>query len=76
MLEIKKLSTDELKSVPGYDNHELTIRFENKEAGLLGFIAIHNTNLGPASGGTRMYPYTSTKDALVDALKLSRAMTY
>ena len=76
MLEIKKLSAGELKSIPGYDNHELVIRFENKETGLLGFVAIHNTNLGPASGGTRMYPYTSTKDALIDALKLSRAMTY
>lgn len=40
-----------------------------------GFIAIHNTTLGPAVGGTRLYPYSTEKEALYDALRLSEAMT-
>ena len=39
-------------------------------------IAVHNTVLGPALGGCRMYPYKSEEDALVDVLRLSRGMTY
>ncbi|MBI3337116.1 MAG: Glu/Leu/Phe/Val dehydrogenase [Candidatus Staskawiczbacteria bacterium] len=60
-----------------FDNHKLVIKIEDKSAGLKGFMAIHNDNLGlPAVGGTRMLPYASEKDALIDVLKLSRAMTY
>ena len=66
-----------IESLPEFDNHKLVIKIENKNASLRGFIAIHNNNLGsPAVGGTRMFPYKSEKDALIDVLKLSRAMTY
>jgi leucine dehydrogenase len=60
----------------GYENHEKVIIF-NRMGGLLkGFIAIHNTALGPALGGCRMMDYASPNDALSDALKLSHGMTY
>ncbi len=59
-----------------YDNHKLVVKIENKKALLKGFIAIHNDNLGPATGGTRMFPYSSEKEAINDVLRLSRAMTY
>ncbi|GAW92354.1 Glu/Leu/Phe/Val dehydrogenase dimerization domain-containing protein [Calderihabitans maritimus] len=45
-------------------------------SGLKTIIAIHNTTLGPALGGVRMWPYASEEEALVDVLRLSRAMTY
>lgn len=50
--------------------------FHDSSTGLKGFIAIHNTNLGPATGGTRYWQYYSENDALRDALRLSKAMTY
>lgn len=65
-----------IERVPGYDNHELVSFFYDPTTGLRGFIAIHNTNLGPATGGTRYWHYGSEVDALEDVLKLSRAMTY
>ncbi len=58
------------------DNHEQVVFCRNKEAGLRAIIAIHNTALGPALGGTRMWPYKSEEDALVDVLRLSKGMTY
>jgi len=48
----------------------------DKEAGLKAIIAIHNTNLGPALGGCRMWKYATEEDAIRDALRLSRGMTY
>ncbi|MFC1598113.1 Glu/Leu/Phe/Val dehydrogenase [Patescibacteria group bacterium] len=62
--------------MPEYNNHEGIIYFEDKDSGLRGFFVIHNTNCGPAVGGTRMYPYASDTEALADALRLSEAMTY
>ncbi|MFO7926880.1 Glu/Leu/Phe/Val dehydrogenase dimerization domain-containing protein [Natronomonas sp.] len=50
--------------------------FRDDEVGLRGFIAIHDTTLGPAAGGTRRYAFESEEEAIVDALRLSRAMTY
>lgn len=64
------------EDLPEFDNHKAVYRFEDSSVGLRGFIAIHNDNLGPATGGTRMFPYVSEKEALRDVLKLSRAMTY
>ena len=61
---------------PEYDNHELISYFNDAKTGLRGFIAIHNTNLGPATGGTRYFPYKSEEEALRDVLRLSRSMTY
>jgi leucine dehydrogenase len=46
------------------------------ESGLDSIIAIHDTTLGPALGGTRMWPYRSTHEALTDVLRLSEGMTY
>ncbi|CAN5260957.1 Glu/Leu/Phe/Val dehydrogenase dimerization domain-containing protein [soil metagenome] len=46
------------------------------ETGLRAMVAIHSTVLGPSLGGTRFYPYASERDALVDALRLARGMTY
>ncbi|MEK7193678.1 MAG: Glu/Leu/Phe/Val dehydrogenase dimerization domain-containing protein [Patescibacteria group bacterium] len=59
-----------------FDDHELLTCFSDKKSGLRGFIAIHNTNLGPATGGTRYWHYRSERDALHDVLRLSKAMTY
>ena len=57
-------------------NHEQIIYCNDPTSGLKAIIAIHNTALGPALGGCRMFPYKSEEDALVDALRLSRGMTY
>jgi leucine dehydrogenase len=56
--------------------HEQVVFCHNKDAGLKAIIAIHNTVLGPALGGTRMWPYKTEQDALNDVLRLSRGMTY
>ena len=56
--------------------HEEVVYCHNKDAGLKAIIAIHNTVLGPALGGTRMWPYATEQDALNDVLRLSRGMTY
>jgi leucine dehydrogenase len=56
--------------------HEEVVFCHNKDAGLKAIIAIHNTVLGPALGGTRMWNYASEQDALNDVLRLSRGMTY
>jgi leucine dehydrogenase len=56
--------------------HEELIFCQNKEVGLRAIIAIHDTTLGPALGGTRMWPYLKDEEAIVDALRLSRGMTY
>lgn len=59
-----------------FDGHEQVAFFEDGETGLRAIVAIHNTNLGPALGGVRMWPYTSDQEALSDVLRLSRGMTY
>jgi len=56
--------------------HEQVVFCHNKAAGLKGIIAIHNTTLGPALGGLRMWPYATEQEALEDVLRLSRGMTY
>ena len=58
------------------NGHEQVVFCHNKDAGLKAIIAIHNTVLGPALGGTRMWPYASEAEALNDVLRLSRGMTY
>ncbi len=57
-------------------DHEQVIALQNRACGLRGFLAIHDTTLGPALGGTRIWRYASEAEALDDALRLSRAMTY
>ena len=56
--------------------HEQVVFCNNSDAGLKAIIAIHSTVLGPALGGVRMRPYANPEDALTDALRLSRTMTY
>ncbi|MEI9994492.1 MAG: Glu/Leu/Phe/Val dehydrogenase dimerization domain-containing protein [Rhizomicrobium sp.] len=59
-----------------FDHHETVAFFDDKQTGLRAIIAIHSTALGPACGGTRMYPYASGDAALTDALRLSKGMSY
>ncbi|HET7359594.1 MAG TPA: Glu/Leu/Phe/Val dehydrogenase dimerization domain-containing protein, partial [Rhodanobacteraceae bacterium] len=56
--------------------HEEVVFCHNKDAGLKAIVAIHNTVLGPALGGLRMWPYKTEQDAVNDVLRLSRGMTY
>lgn len=56
--------------------HEEVVSCADPAAGFRGFIAIHSTALGPAVGGTRLWRYGNEDEALVDALRLSRGMTY
>ena len=56
--------------------HEQVLIYSDRSVGLKAIIAIHDTTLGPACGGTRIWPYESEAEALTDALRLSRAMTY
>jgi leucine dehydrogenase len=58
------------------NDHEQVVFCSEKTVGLRAIIAIHNTSLGPALGGTRMWTYVSDEDALRDVLRLSRGMTY
>ncbi len=57
-------------------DHEQLIYCHEPSSGYRGIIAIHNTTLGPALGGTRYWHYKSESDAVIDALRLSRGMTY
>ncbi len=66
------LRTREIK-IKGY---ERVTYLEDKKIGMSGYVAIHDTSLGPAVGGCRMMEYDNTKLALKDALRLSRGMTY
>lgn len=56
--------------------HEQVAFCHDKETGLKAIIAIHDTTLGPALGGCRMWDYKSEAEALVDVLRLSKGMTY
>ncbi|MDG1065715.1 MAG: Glu/Leu/Phe/Val dehydrogenase dimerization domain-containing protein [Luminiphilus sp.] len=56
--------------------HETVITTKDADSGLTAIIAIHNTQLGPAVGGCRMFPYAQEAHALRDALRLSQGMTY
>lgn len=58
-----------------YDYEQLLF-CQDEQSGLKAIIAIHDTTLGPALGGTRMWTYASEEDAIEDALRLARGMTY
>lgn len=79
MVELKEVELKKDKSV--FDlitehNHEKVVFCHDKDTGLKAIIGIHNTVLGPALGGTRMWSYASEAEALDDVLRLSRGMTY
>jgi len=59
-----------------FDDHEQVVFCSDEESGLQAIIAVHNTNLGPAAGGCRFWDYEEDELALVDALRLSKGMTY
>ena len=61
---------------PSFDGHEDVVFVGGEAKGFAGVIAVHNTALGPAAGGCRIWDYDSAADALTDALRLSRGMTY
>jgi leucine dehydrogenase len=56
--------------------HEQVVLCHDASCGYRGIIAIHSTTLGPALGGTRFWQYASSDEAIVDALRLARGMTY
>ena len=59
-----------------YDDHELVELVRDPASGLTAIIALHSTHLGPGAGGTRFWHYAEPKDAMRDALRLSRGMSY
>ncbi|MFN3983912.1 MAG: Glu/Leu/Phe/Val dehydrogenase dimerization domain-containing protein [Rhodocyclaceae bacterium] len=59
-----------------FADHEQVVFCSDDKSGLKAIIAVHNSNLGPALGGCRMWPYASEEDAVRDVLRLSRGMTY
>ncbi|WP_313636137.1 Glu/Leu/Phe/Val dehydrogenase dimerization domain-containing protein, partial [Exiguobacterium sp.] len=58
------------------EDYEQVVFCHDKVSGLKAIIAIHDTTLGPALGGLRMWNYASDEEALIDALRLSKGMTY
>lgn len=66
-MKIRKLSVE---------SYEKVVVAQDEESGLHAIIAVHDTTLGPALGGLRMWPYASEDEALTDVLRLSRGMTF
>ncbi len=56
--------------------HEQVVFCNDPQTGLMAIIALHSTTLGPGMGGTRLWNYQSHQEAVIDALRLSRGMTY
>lgn len=63
-------------SLSDFADHEQVVFCSDDQSGLKAIIAVHNSNLGPALGGCRMWPYASEEEAVRDVLRLSRGMTY
>ena len=63
-------------SLPDFDAHEEVQFVTDEKCGLKAIIALHSTHLGPAAGGCRFWHYAEDGEALVDALRLSRGMSY
>ena len=62
--------------LPDFDAHEEVHFVTDEKCGLKAIIAVHSTHLGPAAGGARFWHYAKDDDALTDALRLSRGMSY
>src|SRR4051794_33156926 len=62
--------------LPDFDAHEEVHFVTDEKCGLKAIIALHSTHLGPAAGGARFWHYAKDEEALVDALRLSRGMSY
>ncbi|WP_341645872.1 Glu/Leu/Phe/Val dehydrogenase dimerization domain-containing protein [Thauera sp. SDU_THAU2] len=63
-------------SLSDFADHEQVVFVSDDKSGLKAIIAVHNSNLGPALGGCRMWPYATEEEAIRDVLRLSRGMTY
>lgn len=63
-------------SLPDFDAHEGVHLIHDRASGLRAVIAIHSTHLGPGAGGVRFWHYARDEDAITDALRLSRGMSY
>lgn len=61
---------------PDFDDHELVELVHGRASGLTAILALHSTHLGPGAGGTRFWHYPDPADAMRDALRLSRGMSY
>ncbi|MDQ2879425.1 MAG: NAD(P)-binding domain-containing protein [Pseudomonadota bacterium] len=61
---------------PDFDDHEGVHLFTEPNSGLRAVIAVHSTALGPAAGGVRFWHYADSDQAITDALRLSRGMSY
>lgn len=61
---------------PSFDNHERVVFAHDTATGLRAIVALHSTARGPGAGGSRFWHYSSSNDALTDALRLSRGMSY
>src|SRR5690606_36596598 len=68
--------TTSLFDLMGRSSHQNVLICNDNEIGLKAIVAIHDTTLGPAIGGVRMLPYDSEAEAIQDALRLSKAITY
>ncbi len=75
IMNIQDLDPEILSQIPSYDDHEHVRRFELNDD-IIAYIAVHNTNLGPALGGLRMTNYANEAEAINDVLRLSKGMTY
>ncbi len=81
MISETLLAPQDMKQDPvfgqrSFNDHEQVVFCHDKDTGLKAIIGIHNTTLGPALGGTRMWKYFNEWEALNDVLRLSRGMTY
>jgi leucine dehydrogenase len=81
MFEVKDIKDSDLVGNPVIErmsqfDHEQLLFCNDNATGLKAIIAVHNTTLGPALGGTRMWNYANEQEALNDVLRLSRGMTY
>jgi leucine dehydrogenase len=79
-MENKNITTLSHKKESSIDlfemGHEKILICQDKKTGLKAIVAVHSTICGPALGGTRMWNYASTQEALTDVMRLSRGMTY
>ncbi|HET9487590.1 MAG TPA: Glu/Leu/Phe/Val dehydrogenase dimerization domain-containing protein [Chryseosolibacter sp.] len=79
MMNVKTLGRIQEQGIFGTlasSGHEQVVFCHDQATGLKAIIAIHNTVLGPALGGTRMWNYQNEEEALTDVLRLSRGMTF
>ena len=74
-LELDRGEIVQVRQIP-VDGYEKVVVAEDQDSGLHAIIAIHDTTLGPALGGLRMWDYPTEEEALTDVLRLARGMTY